>query len=244
MKSINPVYKNVFGEYLYPLGFVKSKLNNIFIRLVNGIIVQFIVLDKTHMGIPGYKGFAISGGVKSIFAESVEKEHLLFCRNSLAGYDFDQFEKLYSIPYNDETMDSAIDFALQKTIELIMPQLDKVTDLDSCIEYYKKYRPDMLSGFDRFSDDCLILIKANNHDTFMPKFQEELDRRIKQIEIGLSGESPDRAHELLYDSIDVSIAQARDKVYNDPDLYAKALIEIERRKIANLEMLRSYGVDV
>jgi hypothetical protein len=35
-----------------------------------------------------------------------------------------------------------------------------------------------------------------------------------------------------------------DKFLNDPERYEKALVELERRKAANTEILRSYGFDL
>ena len=48
----------------------------------------------------------------------------------------------------------------------------------------------------------------------------------------------------LYKSIIVDTAGSRDKVYADPELYKRAMEEADRRKKANTELLRSYGINI
>jgi hypothetical protein len=249
MKSINSVYKSIFGDYLTPLGFVNWKRTDFFLRLIGGNILQYVYLKKEYTRFKGWKEFTIYAGVRSIFSESMEKGHLLYSSSSLlylagSDYSIEQRRKLFSISYNEATIEEAVKHALEKTIEIIMPKLNSVTDLDSCIDYYKRYCSDMLGWAEDFSHDSLLLIKTDNHETFMKEFQESLDSDIKRLEKGEIGGDYNSTYKALYYGLITAIADSRDKVYNAPELYAKAIAELERREKANLETLRSYGLDV
>jgi hypothetical protein len=249
MTSINTVFKRIFGMTLTPLGFVYLKQIKYFGRMVNGEILQFLSLINMHSGIPEHKGFAIVAGIKSIYAESFAKDHLLFCAPPLAHLlgvdgDIDQARQLISISYNEATMEEAVTFALKKTLGIAMPKLDEITDLDACIEFYKKYPINMLRGAHKFSNDSLLLIKANNHDDFMKELNDAMEKGLKRLKQGDMGGDENDLYNNLYHGLVETIAGSRDKVYNDPELYAQALAEMERRKVVNLEVIRSYGLDV
>ena len=42
----------------------------------------------------------------------------------------------------------------------------------------------------------------------------------------------------------IKTIKRRDKIYNDPVVYAKAIKELKQRKAANLEALRASGLDI
>ena len=249
MKSIQTVFKSTFGQVLEPQGFIYSKNMRFFFRLINGEIIQYVFLQDVYSPRKGYKDFSIFAGVRSIYADSMEKKALIFSTGDLlyfGGYDIpiEQREEIISISYNEANMEEAVNFALAKSKKIIIPKLNRVTDLDSCIELYKRYRPDMIRDADRFAEDSLILIKANNQDSLIKEFQERLTFHLEQVEIGEMGGDYDYHYESLYDGYIRTIAEPRDRVYNDPELYAKALAEIDRRAAANLEVLKSYGLPV
>jgi hypothetical protein len=250
MTSIKTVFKRNFSMTLLPMGFVYSKQINSFIRLVNGEIFQFISLQTMPMKVQGYKEFAINAGIKSIYSESFEKVHLNFCVVPLAHFvgvdsgDKNLWEKLYSISYNENTVEEAVIYAFKKTLEIAVPKLDEINDYNAAITFYIKYRIDMIRYAENFSTDSLLLIVANNHNDFMSEFQKALDRNVELIAKGESGETHEKAYRNLYHGLVETIAGSRDKVYNDPELYARAIAEMERRKPVNLEVIRSYGLDV
>jgi hypothetical protein len=176
---------------------------------------------------------------------------LRFCVVPLASFlgfdaEINQRRQLITISYNEETLEEAIIFALKKTLELAVPELVEIHDHDSCIAFYIKYRIDMIRFAHKFSNDSLLLIKANNHNTFTEEFLENLDKHIRMQEsngIRFDDELYKKQYNGFYDSIVEKIAKSRDKVYSDPELYAQAIAEMERRKIVNLEVIRSYGVN-
>ena len=52
----------------------------------------------------------------------------------------------------------------------------------------------------------------------------------------------DTVSKAYYDGLVESISNERDKVFSNPELYACAMKEAERRKTANLEMLKQNGL--
>jgi len=247
MKTIDQVFKNVFGKALISLGFINPKQSNILFKLVNGEVLQFVSIKKESARVEGRKEFTIIAGVRSIYAESIEKKALLYCACDLlylAGdsYSMEQRRQLVSISYDEATMEEAVDFALLKTLEIILPKLNMVTDLSSCIEFYKKYRPDMLDCADCFHNDSLILIKTDNRDTFAKEIEEQLGVFLARLEKGEIGGDINSYRAGLHHGFITAIAEPRDKVFSDPELYARATTELERRKDVSKKILESYGL--
>ena len=62
----------------------------------------------------------------------------------------------------------------------------------------------------------------------------------------MSGEELEEAYQEAYaeyhECLIEHIPEYRDKIYNDPDLYAKAIAEADRRREANLQQLRDFKV--
>jgi hypothetical protein len=65
--------------------------------------------------------------------------------------------------------------------------------------------------------------------------------KIENGDVG-KGYTKKLAYSGLYQGIMVDVVQSRDKVFNDPDLYKKAMEEANRRKEQNLKILRELKV--
>lgn len=114
--------------------------------------------------------------------------------------------------------------------------------MNSYIQFQKKFGLTAIRGANEFWSDSLVLIKANNHDDFQDLFEKELDIAKKDLEDGTIGGTFDEQYDLLYNGIISLIPKSRDAVYNDPELYAKAIKEAEKRKEKNIEILKEYKV--
>jgi hypothetical protein len=249
MPTLTSVFNQVFELKLTPLGFVRLPKIKMFGRLINNEIFEYIYLKNEYMRIEGYKEFTVYAGVKSVYSDTFDLNYLRFHASDILYFgrnriSIEDRRKMMSFSYNDENIIEAVAFAFDKTEEYILPVLLKVQDVDSCIEYFKNTRIDQLRGAANFSNDSLIFFKAGNHDTFEDVFNQSLQERFDMIAKGQMGGTEKEAYDRLYDGIITSIAHSRDKVYADPELYNKALEEIEKRNIDNLETLRSYGVKI
>lgn len=163
-----------------------------------------------------------------------------------AGHDLNLFlpknEVRVSFEYDDDTMDEIISTTALYVRKRLMPVINQVFDLNSYIEYLKKYSIDLLWDCDSFKGESLILIKADNHDDFQKYFQQHLDELCARIDVGDVGDgyTKEMAYDDLFHGIIERVVYPRDKVYSDKNLYNEALEEAERRKNENIKKLYSY----
>ena len=148
------------------------------------------------------------------------------------------------IEYDDNTMDEIISTTALYVRERLIPVINQVFDLNSYIEYLKKYSIDLLWDCDSFKGESLILIKADNHDDFQKFFQEKVDETNAQIDAGMLGVgyTKEDCYNDHFHGIIERVVYPRDKVYSDKNLYNEALEEAERRKKENIKKLYSYKV--
>lgn len=247
--TLKKAFKDTFSHRLEELGFKYNSKEGIFFRVINNELVQYITYVTTPSLIKGYKAYKMFFGIFSIYTYSLTKEKLLQWGIDMYGY-----AKQHSLIiknsdmaflYNEESIVDVTNQSLEKTNEVIIPVLNKVTNLDNYIEYRKNTMPGALFGaadYDVHENDALVLIKVENHDDFTALFQKLLDERMKMVEAKTMGGTYEYHYNMLHRSIIEGIAESRDKVYNDPELYARAMKEIERRKEANLKYLHEIGV--
>ena len=232
--SLKTVFNQVFGEGLAPLGFVKIKGRQpYFVRLIGDEILHVIAYSNESSQNPSYKEFDILGGVATVYRHHIALDNspidntrwlignLDFYRKSnpfdSKETDNAMFRKLYSYAYKAddyESMLGAVQYSLKMTEEFMLPVLNEVVSLNSCIEYFSKYClnlgvPSDLETFgnnnpNNMHSEGLLLVKTNTRK-----------KRVNLFEI-----------------------------LDNPDKYAKVLAELESRKAANRKLLSSYGLNV
>ena len=270
MATINTIFKQVFGEALKSRGFVKVKGRQPYlVRVVGNEILHVVAFRNEWCPEPGYKDFSIRGGVATVYRKSIDfscgvrdNSNWLwglrdyYVKSNPAGYD-DYWKKLTAFHYqidDEKCLYHKMEHALKETERILLPLLDRVSDLDACIEflrvynstslYMSKYNEDYTFGYEDDNEDCnesLLYIQTDNHDNLVQKFNELLAVTAKAIENGKSGYRPYEIEKKAYEEWRVT---RRDNIYNTPKLYEKIMEELERRKKANTETLRSYGIDL
>ena len=72
--TLNAAFKQVFGEALEPLGFVKIKVAKLtyFVRVVNDEILHILTYRELRTRKTGYKSFEILGGVVSLYRRTID----------------------------------------------------------------------------------------------------------------------------------------------------------------------------
>lgn len=245
MASINSVFSLCINNAFQKYGLKKIKGTNIFCRLINGEILQYITYKHLPSQVKGCKDFAVYAGILTVYSESLGKENLLQWGEYIYKYskcfDSKEVESKYSYMYNEENMVQIVNACVEKAEKIVGPIFESVDDLQTYIEYRKKIRIDILSGAERLMNDSILLIKTNNHEDFMDRFNELLQKEKEQIDKGLRGGTYEELYELYYDGIVNHIVGSRDKVYKDSNLYEKVNKELERRKQENLRILADYG---
>ncbi len=150
-----------------------------------------------------------------------------------------------------------VENAFQVTNQVMLSVFNQVTDLYSSIDYFYRncmYDMELCEDIEEFnSSSCyygsegLLLIKADYREDITPYTKNVLDTKIKLIESGTTrlGKSDNiedyknRFNKRIQEQVAI-----RDKMLDDAELNAKVLAELEHRKILNIEILKSYGVNV
>lgn len=235
-------FKKTYGELLIPLGYKYCSKLNYFIKAVNEEIYTFVGYRGEPAWNKGDKAFTIVAGAFTVYLETINKEYIStnevelinYCHNKKYGMGF---------VYNMDSMEKMIGESVEE-VKKILNILETIIDADSLIQYGKKYNIDLIRRSHEFRGDSLIFILADNHDDFKEYFSELCNQEYMKIENGDVGKgyTKELAYSGLYQGIMVDVIQSRDKVFNDPDLYKKAMEEANRRKEQNLKILRELKV--
>ena len=159
-------------------------------------------------------------------------------------------EFLYN-PNDEESIVNAFEEALDKTKMLMLPVFDGITNLYDFVEFYEVFQesllfpPDYINGdFDKLpSAEDLLYIKTDNHDDFIERYRERLSIEKVLIE---KGRSPWKYEDKVKSLEERRIRRIkkRDAIYQNPEIYEKAQIELQKRKESNIKILRSYGLEI
>jgi len=258
--TLNSAFKQVFGEYLEPLGFKKIKGRHpYFVRLIDNEILHIV----SCMPRPDKK-FIIIGGVATVYRQHISldlspKENGNWLHGNLHFYtklhEFDEntnysFNDLYEFGYSEESILSEMEHVLNITKGIMLPILDEVVDLEACVEYFNKFGLDMHLYDDKqdfgnkyvnnYYNEGLLYIKTNNQGGIIKKTKERLVTIAYNIEKGRFGYTQ-KDYDEKYKEVE---ELKRLKPFNVSELYAKEFAELERRKVANTEILRSYGLEL
>lgn len=260
--TLNAGFIKVFGEALEPLGFSKIKGRYpYFVRVVpGGEIIHIITLTNERSYEAGRKFFKIFGGIATVYRDQIDlsknpnAENINWMRSnsriSLAAnikYDF-AYEggfAEFSFGSNDESeMLYELEHSLDVTRKVMLPVISKAVDIDSSIECF--FRMGMPLRFDE-SFECLLFLKTPRYaDIFTNRLRKRADEYKEKMEQGVNGYTSKECEKKLQRANEVFQREISliENVLNDPELLAKYTAELERRKAANTELLRSYGLDI
>ncbi len=150
-----------------------------------------------------------------------------------------------------EEMQSAVKRAFEETKRVILPMLNPVTTLESCIDYFYKfgwimnlYDEEDFGNSDPnlFCNEGLLLIKAHYLDNGEERMKCNLKAWYQKFGKGDKERLKKKYEE--YNRNRLEQYAIREKLLNTPKLYKKAMDELERRRRLNIETLRSYGINI
>lgn len=243
--TLNAGFKQVFGEALEPLGFklIKSKYPY-FVRVVNDEIIHVIsyyndkrCYDRDHNDI------VIKGGVATVYRPEIDltqnpkRENWLTTNCSIYIYrlehnleklDDELKRQLYYHPSAPEDILDEMKYQLALTKRFILSALNKALTIESCIEHNYEIR----MSLNLYDDGSFGATDGNGY------YNESIlyfktDRSVYENRTrNAVGEDVLRGRAYF------------EKVHNDPDLYNEVQAELKRRKKANTERLRSYGLEI
>lgn len=278
MTSLNTVFKRIYAEALAPYGFKKIKGRQpYFVRLAGNEIIHVITVAPSFSSKQFHRCYEVYAGVATVYRprinmEKTPRSSFIWLINNLLIYKHTHFfsytpdeadtYRFYYKSDNEESLIKSVKESVPITERVILPELNKVTDLNSCIDFLKEYNSGALyiddsEGFGKEnenneSNEALINFIAFDTDEYIEQEKCNLKKLIEKEEYfinqglfsadyaGEPFENFKRKHkEFMLEQIAVF------KKYKDnPKEYEKVLKEMECRKKANQEILRAYGFEI
>lgn len=264
--TLNAAFKQVFGEALEPLGFVKAKTKYpYYVRVIGDEIVQ-VVAVKEEFG----STFDIVSGIATVYRAKIDlSQSVKFNTNwlmTIANYyscvkfydtDYDDYYRRkimffnFRFTNNDDKI-NIFNYALEQFKKWVLPMLNKIDSIQKVYEYFSKYFSSELhietpDNFKRINSENESLTLFNFNDPYaemdkrFKKSMEQIDFVFKHNKEGYGEEyfEARRKNSML---LEKSQKETLNKIISSEENYQKILDERERRKKANIERLRSYGV--
>lgn len=247
--TLNAAFKQVFGELLEPMGFklVKSK-HPYFVRVVNGEILHVITYKTEQAQYPEDKAFNILCGVATIYRQQIDlnagiRANYNWLRNSIAdfyaiplGNEYDNYFRQTISRFNYfSTIESSLINVMKEasilTEKYVLPVINEINTLENCITFFQKYKLPFSTNDYRKNinfNDC------NPEDEGFLYIQADYIAKKNKLEEILS--SPD------INEIKRNRTKEIYSFFIESEIRNIALGELQRRKNANLEILKSYGI--
>lgn len=232
-------YNQILSLKLKPFGFHKAKGSSLYCRLINHEILHYITFMKTQSLARNRYAFYIMTGAASIYSYELSDHQLTHIHGvSLSEFDerADRFEA------NDDNLSDVLTDAAELFLMYALPVLDNITDQRSYVNFLSMYRFDLLKGADQMFQDSILLWLTNNHDCFRDVFQHKQSDLLKHFDKDDTNPSYLDSLHRLKNAIFIDIVEKRDLVYNNLQLQQDTLEEAEKRRIRNLQQLRSFKV--
>ena len=162
---------------------------------------------------------------------------------------------------DDEVIINSFRQSLEVTKQWIMPVLNSTSSINTVIDYLWKYdMPHGLGYNEKVVDvdsEGMMQIKFSNADEYLGRFNHKFEKIYKKNGFNLKKkeaffESEDyerrcRSHQEEVKAFHENSAVRKkmvDERFNDTDWCNEVFTELERRKVANTEILRSYGLNL
>ncbi len=166
-------------------------------------------------------------------------------------------------PGDEKQMLDSFEGALDITKQILLPVLDIAVDLNLYLEFIYKFGSSPLflkyeqGNFDYFNEyDGLIHIKADTCDSYVERIEKQRKRQFDSHDEHNKRALKNDPEKLAYyfkivDNDRKNFeSKSRDRhclafeMFKDKEWCEKAFEELKRRKAANTEILRSYGLDI
>ncbi|MCH5208267.1 MAG: hypothetical protein J1F04_05240 [Oscillospiraceae bacterium] len=268
--TLNAAFIQVFGEALEPLGFKKIKGRYpYFVRVVNDEIIHYVsVGDETADGRGDcgvrYKCFNVFCGVWTVYNSDIDfitntkiiRDSIsdVYTRTHWCDCDMNYRASIMAFYYNPtdtKSIINALKRALAVTEKHVLPVIGEAVTLEQCMDYLDvmgHYIYPTLGS----SDESLLCTRLFTADEYVMFCDRSREREIAQCRSELdshSGLTPKRKMSL--ETRIKIVMEERDErkkkdyeIFTNPELQERAPAELERRKAANTELLRSYGLEL
>ena len=235
----------VFKEGLEPYGFWRMKGTDFFGKLINKEILIYISYKPCSAINRGMKAFDIISGVQTVYSYELSAHQLQLASTSLCKYPVldTGIKKEAHFEYDSNSISSIMKEALDQTRLLSLPVLFQISDLNGCVKYLTQYHMGMIYPADQCFRDSVLLILANDHESFESKLSLINEYKLNYYEGDTSSvyyqNSFEACQEPLHELID-----SRDRVWASKELQDKVFSEANRRAEINKAQLRKYCFDI
>lgn len=262
--TLNSLFQQIWGAELEPLGFKKPKLRlPYYIRVINDEIIHVV-------GIHDMKSHLVAfGGIATVYRKELCLNHS-FRQNEMWLRDVMDFYVTWRIsdkPFNQEIqsgfhyheyiesqpLSKAVQDALNETMTWIVPVLDNIKTLKDVADYGERVFHNHISIISLplneslaapYSDAAIKFILDDpladleqRYLTSLKLIDEENIRYNRTQEYILRNQ---KEYEQRYNESCKNLHM----FLEDEEMHSQTLEELARRKKYNLEMLKSYGIDL
>lgn len=266
--TLNSAFKQVFGEALEPLGFAKAKSKYpYYVRVIGNEIVQVVAVKEEFENT-----FDIVSGIATVYRAKIDlSQSVKYNTNWLmtianyysclkyydTDYDDDYRRRMmffnFNLPTNDDKI-NIFNYALEQFKMWVLPTFNKINSVKIAYENFQKRYFGVISTklYNDYEntktmneDESLTLFSFDEPyeiiDKMFKKSMEQIDFVFKHNKEGYGEEYFKARHKnsMLFEK---SQKETLNKILNCEENYQKILDERERRKKANIERLRSYGI--
>ncbi|MBQ9934743.1 MAG: hypothetical protein IJO70_02755 [Lachnospiraceae bacterium] len=275
MKTLDAAYKEIYGENLKKYGFVKLKGRQpYFVRLIGEEIVQVITYINEWCEKKGCKAFTILCGVATVYRERLtldwsptkNTDWLISLRQIYAYSTYPNIDKEYSksidsFIYRDgdeASIYNALNNSFDYTEKLILPVLDDIVDLKTCMKYFHKFRmktvlygpKDNFGKNNKYSyyQEGMLNYLLFNFEEYKILKEKQYEETIENIKINLNNTivgdidaELNRNKKLHWNMTNRQIMIFKE-VCQDKSEWEKVHIELDKRKNENINELNKYGL--
>lgn len=265
--TLNAAFKQVFGEALEPLGFVKAKTKYpYYIRFVDNSFIQIIGLKKESENV-----FNITAGIATLYRSEIDLNcsprmncnwligvSEIYKGNHLYNYDRQYRSNImnFGFPkFESESIINAFERALDEVKKWVLPEFEKVQTLSDVIDYLFTF---YIPGLDIFGPDVQFYRHVNDRDGLFcfeldnpyeiadRRAENAIKRALYKAEHNIEGFTET---DYIKSCEDIKQSNKERKEYignilNNKHLYDETISEINKRKERNIGILRLYGVDI
>lgn len=257
-KSFQTEFVKFYKEKLEPLGFVKVKGRQpYFVRVVNDEVLHVVTYQHISIAEAGYKKFCILWGIVTAYNKikfdlkiSPKYNNSRFATMQtfywypLQFIKCDEYPRIYTFLYNEDTMGEAI----AKSYEFMPPllnELDKALNMDEAMKWFLKYHSSIIA-FDAIfkplgREEALYYARKEYDCISMDKFFAE---RIEMIKKGNLDQ--DKKNELLERTMawKKRLIDGRNAFMEDEEAYARGMKLLQEQYEANIKNLQEYGIKI
>ena len=245
-----------------------------FVKLVGEEIVQVITYINEWCEERGCKSFTILCGVATVYRERLtldwsptkNTDWLVSLRQIYAYSTYPNIDKEYSksidsFIYRDgdeASIYNALNNSIDYTEKLILPVLDDIVDLKTCMKFFHKFRiKTVLYGpKDKFGEnnkysyyqEGMLNYILFNYEEYKILKEKQYEETIENIKINLNntmieniGAELDRNKTLHWNMTNKQINTFK-SVYQDKCEWKKVQMELDKRKKNNNMVLNKYGL--